>query len=197
MRQADKAPSLDMGGVCVNRIGTLQLSIIARVQGLRRQAVAQSARQTQPKGPHELGDLPPAVDCLPPPGTCDPPGMEAMIDPPQVLSEEPTAVTPHGGICGGESQQWLSYPTKPHAGICAGGREQSLSLPRPRREMVWPRQAYTHNIWYGGARRPSFVIARSEATWRSRVAPQPLFAPPEGRRQDAKRGRKGLKSSRR
>ena len=34
-----------------------------------------------------------------------------MIDPPQVLSEEPTAVTPHGGICGGESQQWLSYPT--------------------------------------------------------------------------------------
>ena len=35
-----------------------------------------------------------------------------MIDPPRVLSEEPTAVTPHGGICGGESQQWLSYPTK-------------------------------------------------------------------------------------
>jgi hypothetical protein len=25
------------------------------------------------------------------------------IDPPRVLSEEPTAVTPHGGICGGES----------------------------------------------------------------------------------------------
>src|SRR5271165_2898422 len=38
---------------------------------------------------------------------------EAVIDPPRVLSEEPTAVTPHGGICGGESQQWLSYPTKP------------------------------------------------------------------------------------
>ena len=37
-----------------------------------------------------------------------------MIDPPQDLSEEPTAVTPHGGICGGESQQWLSYPTNPH-----------------------------------------------------------------------------------
>jgi hypothetical protein len=35
----------------------------------------------------------------------------ARIDPPQVLSEEPTAVTPHGGFCGGESQQWLSYPT--------------------------------------------------------------------------------------
>jgi hypothetical protein len=34
-----------------------------------------------------------------------------MIDPPRVLSEEPTAVTPHGGFCGGESQQWLSYPT--------------------------------------------------------------------------------------
>src|SRR5271166_1938257 len=39
---------------------------------------------------------------------------EAAIDPPRVLSEEPTAVTPHGGICGGESQQWLSYPTNPH-----------------------------------------------------------------------------------
>ena len=34
-----------------------------------------------------------------------------MIDPPQVRPEEPTAVTPHGGIRGGESQQWLSYPT--------------------------------------------------------------------------------------
>jgi hypothetical protein len=40
--------------------------------------------------------------------------MAAMIDPPQVLSEEPTAVTPHGGFCGGESQQWLSYPTDLH-----------------------------------------------------------------------------------
>ena len=43
-----------------------------------------------------------------------------MIDPPQVRPEEPTAVTPHGGIRGGESQQWLSYPTKPHVRICAG-----------------------------------------------------------------------------
>ena len=37
-----------------------------------------------------------------------------MIDPPQVRPEEPTAVTPHGGIRGGESQQWLSYPTNLH-----------------------------------------------------------------------------------
>ena len=37
-----------------------------------------------------------------------------MIDPPQVLSEEPTAVTPHGGFCGGKSQQWPSYPTDLH-----------------------------------------------------------------------------------
>ena len=35
-----------------------------------------------------------------------------MIDPPQVRPEEPTAVTPHGGIRGGKSQRWLSYPTK-------------------------------------------------------------------------------------
>ena len=53
-----------------------------------------------------------------------------MIDPPQVLSEEPTAVTPHGGICGGESQQWLSYPTKPHVGSVRG----AVSNHRPYRE---------------------------------------------------------------
>ena len=47
-----------------------------------------------------------------------------MINPPQVLSEEPTAVTPHGGFCGGESQQWLSYPTILHARIWAGGGQQ-------------------------------------------------------------------------
>src|SRR3954451_654882 len=34
-----------------------------------------------------------------------------MTHPPQVRLEEPIAVTPHDGICGGESQQWLSYPT--------------------------------------------------------------------------------------
>jgi hypothetical protein len=43
-----------------------------------------------------------------------------MINPTQVLPEEPNAVTPHGGICGGKSQQWLRYPTKPHARICEG-----------------------------------------------------------------------------
>jgi hypothetical protein len=43
-----------------------------------------------------------------------------MINPPQVRPEEPTAVTPHGGFCGGKSQQWLRYPTKPHARICEG-----------------------------------------------------------------------------
>src|SRR5882672_1636071 len=47
----------------------------------------------------------------------------ARIDPPQVLSEEPTAVTPHGGICGGESQQWLSYLTNPHVPFDERGRE--------------------------------------------------------------------------
>src|SRR4051812_27953570 len=37
-----------------------------------------------------------------------------MIHPLQVRPEEPIAVTPHDGIYGGESQQWLSYPTNPH-----------------------------------------------------------------------------------
>ena len=50
------------------------------------------------------------------------------IGPPRVLSEEPTAVTPHGGICGGESQQWLSYPTDPHVRFDEGGVETELRL---------------------------------------------------------------------
>ena len=54
-----------------------------------------------------------------------------MIDPPRVLSEEPTAVTPHGGICGGESQQWLSYPTNPHVRFDERGREtERLAKPQ-------------------------------------------------------------------
>src|SRR6266516_8389 len=39
--------------------------------------------------------------------------------PPQVLPEEPTAVTPRGG----KSQQWLRYPTKPHGRFSAGGAQ--------------------------------------------------------------------------
>src|SRR5271170_1188987 len=106
----------------------LQLSITARVQGLRRQVLAQGARQTQPKGLHDLDDLPPTPDRLPPPGTGDPPGMAAMTDPPRVPSEEPTAVTPHGGICGGESQQWLSYPTNLHVRFDERGVETEPRL---------------------------------------------------------------------
>jgi hypothetical protein len=33
----------------------------------------------------------------------------------------PTAVTPHGGFCGGKSQQWLCYPTMPNVRFCVGG----------------------------------------------------------------------------
>ena len=53
---------------------------------------------------------------------------EAAIDTPRVLSEEPTAVTPHGGICGGESQQWLSYPTNLHVRFDERGVETELRL---------------------------------------------------------------------
>ena len=48
-----------------------------------------------------------------------------MINPPPVLPEEPTAVTPHGGICGGKSQQWLRYPIEPHARF-GGGEGHTL-----------------------------------------------------------------------
>jgi hypothetical protein len=53
-----------------------------------------------------------------------------MINPPQVLPEEPTAVTPHGGFCGGKRQQWLRYPTNPLVRICAGGVRRRTSLVR-------------------------------------------------------------------
>src|SRR3954449_1001016 len=46
-----------------------------------------------------------------------------MIHPPPVRPEEPIAVTPHDGICGGESQQWPSYPTNPHVQFDERGRE--------------------------------------------------------------------------
>ena len=53
-----------------------------------------------------------------------------MINPSQVRPEEPTAVTPHGGICGGKNQQWLRYPTKPHVpGVCGGTGVTIGSLP--------------------------------------------------------------------
>ena len=68
-----------------------------------------------------------------------------MIDPPRVLSEEPTAVTPHGGICGGESQQWLSYPTKPHAGICAGG-QGAIPVPTATVRIVTFQGAVSHAL---------------------------------------------------
>src|SRR5271166_3481539 len=54
---------------------------------------------------------------------------EAVIDPPRVLSEEPTAVTPHGGIRGGESQQRLSNPTQPP--VRFGGRGRRKPIPTP------------------------------------------------------------------
>jgi hypothetical protein len=38
--------------------------------------------------------------------------------------EEPGALKGHARIRGGESQQWLIYPTVPHAGICGGGGQQ-------------------------------------------------------------------------
>jgi hypothetical protein len=43
------------------------------------------------------------------------------------LSEEPGAVTPHAGICGNESQQWLIYPTAMKTGnaVRAKGTNQA------------------------------------------------------------------------
>src|SRR4051794_6389210 len=65
-----------------------------------------------------------------------------MIHPPQVRPEEPIAVTPHDGICGGESQQWLSYPTNPHVRFDERGRETERchtrpKLPRPSSTLRW------------------------------------------------------------
>src|SRR3954470_22268782 len=101
----------------------LQLSSPARVQGLRRQAMAEGARQAQPERSRQLGVIQVDPDRLPTARTGSPSGVARMIHPPQVRPEEPIAVTPHDGICGGESQQWLSYPTNPHVRFDERGRE--------------------------------------------------------------------------
>src|SRR3954452_11767084 len=101
----------------------LQLSSLVRVQGLRRQAMAEGARQAKPERPRELGVLQVDPDRLPTARPGPPSGVARMIHPPQVGLEEPIAVTPHDGICGGESQQWLSYPTNPHVRFDERGRE--------------------------------------------------------------------------
>src|SRR4029077_14605390 len=92
----------------------LQPSIFAHVQRLRPQAMAKDAWCTKPEGPRDLGGFQENPGHIPTPETGNPSALAQMIDPPQVHPEEPTAVTPHGGIRGGKSQQWLSYPTNPH-----------------------------------------------------------------------------------
>jgi hypothetical protein len=89
--------------------------------GLSRQVMAEGARQAKPERPRELGVLQVDPDRLPTARTGPPSGVARMIHPPPVRPEEPIAVTPHDGICGGESQQWLSYPTNPLVRFCAGG----------------------------------------------------------------------------
>src|ERR1700689_218007 len=42
-------------------------------------------------------------------------------------SEEPIAGKPHDGICGGESQQWLSYPTFVQKSTLRAGRPENPS----------------------------------------------------------------------
>jgi len=50
-----------------------------------------------------------------------------MINPPPVLPEEPTAVTPHGGFCGGKKPAMVRYPTKPTSG--SGRGDQGNPVP--------------------------------------------------------------------
>jgi hypothetical protein len=45
-----------------------------------------------------------------------------MINPPQVLPEEPTAVTPHGGFCGGKSQHGCATRQSRTSGSVRGDR---------------------------------------------------------------------------
>src|SRR5208282_1967337 len=77
----------------------------------------------------------------------------AMIDPPRVLSEEPTAVTPHDGICGGKSQQWLRLGKKGRPDVTTAGR---LKNARGRKEN--PERFAT--VW---------LAANSESAWKRSV----------------------------
>jgi hypothetical protein len=44
-----------------------------------------------------------------------------MINPPQVLPEEPTAVTPHGGFCGGQEPAMAALPDNAARPVLCGG----------------------------------------------------------------------------
>src|SRR6202041_4001300 len=59
-----------------------------------------------------LGMVRGTPDCLPPAKAGHPPTLVRCASMTAGYpSEEPIAGKPHDGICGGESQQWLSYPT--------------------------------------------------------------------------------------
>ena len=96
--------------------GYLQLSNTSGVQGLRRQLWRKTLGKGSQKRPPRLGGLQPPPDHLPTPRAGHPSGLAQMIDPSQARLEEPTAVTPRGGFCGG-TKQWLRNPTVPHVRI--------------------------------------------------------------------------------
>src|ERR1700759_3734291 len=51
-------------------------------------------------------------------------------------SEEPIAGKPHDGICGGESQQWLSYPTKSIFTLIAADDPDAFTADTPTARLV-------------------------------------------------------------
>src|SRR6202789_3775931 len=90
----------------------LQLSLHGAIPPPRCQIVVQGAAATKSEGETNLGMVRSAPGGLPPAKADCPPTLVRWTSMTAGYpSEEPIAGKPHDGICGGESQQWLSYPT--------------------------------------------------------------------------------------
>jgi RNA-directed DNA polymerase len=90
----------------------LQLSLHGAIPPPRCQIVVHGAAATKSEGETNLGMVRPAPGGLPPAKADCPPTLVRWTSMTAGYpSEEPIAGKPHDGICGGESQQWLSYPT--------------------------------------------------------------------------------------
>src|SRR6202789_4171488 len=104
----------------------LQLSLHGAIPPPRCQIVVQGAAATKSEGETNLGMVRSAPGGLPPAKADCPPTLVRWTSMTAGYpSEEPIAGKPHDGICGGESQQWLSYPTL----RLAAGREHTSERP--------------------------------------------------------------------
>src|SRR5262249_41290088 len=90
----------------------LQLPLHGAVPPPRRQIVVPGAATARSESETNLGMVRPTPGSLPPAEAVHPSALVRCASMTAGYpAEEPIAGKPHGGIGGGEGQQWLSYPT--------------------------------------------------------------------------------------